>query len=271
MSGGGGGPGTGLGGALRDTIRMEARRVASVRVTYVLVGLAFVTGGVIALLIGLVAPPGTGLASPRTTAALTAGGDSLPLSVVGGFVALLGVVSVGHDYRFGLLPAVLVAQPRRGLVLVGRAVVLAAVAGTCALGVSLIGVAVCWMVGRPPAHDAVTLRVVATHAAVAVVWAWLGAGLTWVLRSTAGAVSVLLLGPLLVEPLLSLLGGGGTGGSDVDALLRWLPFAAARQALGRQVLADADSIGALAGGGVFALFTLAVLALGCALVSRRDA
>jgi hypothetical protein len=63
-------------------------------------------------------------------------------------------------------------------------------------------------------------------------------------------------------------GGQGTVGS---AVLRWLPFAAGRQALGRQLWSDVDTLGALAGGAVFAAVTLVVLALGWTLVQRRDA
>jgi ABC-2 type transport system permease protein len=252
---------------------METRRITTVRATYVVVVAALAAGGVIALMIALLAPPDTTLAPARTSAALTAGGDSVPMSVVGALVALLGVVTVGHDYRFGLLRAVLAAQPRRGVAVAARMIVLALASALTAAGVSVIGASVCWLLGRVPAHDPTTLRVLGTHVVVSVLWAWLGAGLGWVLRSTAGAVSLLLLGPLLVEPVLSVLAdaGGGGGGTVGSSVLRWLPFAAGRQALGRQLWSDADTVGALAGGAVFGGATLVVVALAWLLVVRRDA
>jgi hypothetical protein len=129
------------------------------------------------------------------------------------------------------------------------------------------------VVGRSPAHDAVTLRVAAAHVVVSVLWAWLGAALAWLLRGTSGAVAVLLLGPLLVEPLIGLAAGAGTGRADAgaDAVLRMLPFAAARAALGRAWLPSGDTVGALAGGGVFAGVTLVMLAAAWVLLRRRDA
>lgn len=255
---------------LRDTVRMEIRRMATVRTSYLITGAAVLLGGVIALLIALLAPEDTSLTPTRTTAALTAGGDTLPMSVVGGLMALLGIASVGHDYRFGLGPALFTVQPRRGVVMGARLSVLAAVAAAAALAVAVIGVAVCWVLGRPPAHDMTTMRVTAAHIVLAVLWAWLGAGLGWVLRSSAGAVSLLLLGPLVAEPLLTVLGEAEGSPGTRDAL-RWLPFTAARQALGRQFLGDVGTIGALAGGLVFAGVTGLLVAGAWLLVQRRDA
>lgn len=253
---------------LGDTVRMEGVRVSTARATYVLLFLAVVVSAVIALMIALLAPPGP-LAPSRTSAALTAGGDAMPLSTVGSMLAMLGAVTVGHDYRFGLLPAVLIAQPRRVVAVAGRLAVLALVAVALAGAVSLLAAGVCWGVGRSPAHDPVTLRVVGWHAGVCVLWAWLGAGLGWILRGTAAVVSLLLLGSLLVEPGIAVAAEArGTPGSVAAA--RWMPFAAARQALGRGLAAGPDTIGALAGTAVLAAVTAVVLGLACLLVQRRD-
>jgi ABC-2 type transport system permease protein len=249
---------------------MEARRVATVWVSYLITGSALLIGGVVALFVALLAPENTPLPSARAAAALTSGGDALPMSVVGSLMALLAIVSVGHDYRFGLAPVVFTAQPRRGVVMVARLLVLAGTATTLAFGVAVTGAAVCWVLGRAPTQDPTTLRVVAAHVVLAVLWAWFGAGLGWVLRNSAAAVSVLLLGPLLVEPVLSALSRLDESSAAGHAV-RWLPFAAARQALGPQVLADVDTIGALAGGLVFTGTVGVVLACGWLLIRWRDA
>ena len=73
-----------------------------------------------------------------------------------------------------------------------------------------------------------------------------------------------------MEPILVVV-AETDGSGEVRSLLRWMPFAAARQALGRQWGVTADSIGALVGGAVFALVTAIVLGLGWLLVQRRDA
>jgi len=254
--------------ALTDAVRMETRRVATVRSSYLVTGIAVFGGAVIALMTALLAPEHTALSRSRTVAALTAGGDGVPMSPVGGLLAILGVLSVGQDYRYRLLPAVFTAVPRRVAVVLARLTVLGVLALAVATVTSLVGAAICSLLGRTPAHDRGTLRVVGTFWVLSVLWTWLGAGLTWILRSSAGSVSVLLLGPLLVEPLILLLGSAGS--SALRHRLSWLPFAAARQALG-PMRGTATTLGALAAGVVFTLVTLAVVALGTLFVRRRSA
>jgi ABC-2 type transport system permease protein len=253
---------------LTDAVRMEARRVTTVRSSYLVTGIALFGGVVIALMVVLLAPEHAALTPGRTVAALTAGGDGAPMSPVGGLLAILGVLTVGQDYRYRMLPAVFTAVPRRGAVVLARLAVLGAVALVVAALTALAGVAICSLLGRSPAHDPGTVRVAGTFLVLSVLWAWLGAGLTWVFRSSAGSVSVLLLGPLLVEPLILLLGSVGSPG--LRRALSWLPFAAARQALG-PMRGTATSLGAFAAGVEFTGFTLVVVAVGALLVRRRPA
>lgn len=254
---------------LGDTVRMEGVRVFTARASYVVLAVTMVLSGVIALMIALLALPGP-LSPSRVSAALTSGGDAMPVSTVGAMSAVLGILTVGHDYRFGLLRTVFTAQPGRGIALAGRLVVLGSVAAGLAFTVGLLGAVVCWLVGRVPSCDLTTLRVLAWHAGLCVLWAWLGAGLAWVVRNTGGALALLFVGPLLVEPALAVAADVAAT-PDAQAAVRWLPFTAARQALGRSFAAGPDTIGALAGAAVFGGLTALVLALACTLVLRRDA
>jgi ABC-2 type transport system permease protein len=254
---------------MRDTMRMEVRRLATVRSSYLIVTVAFLLGGVIALMIGLLAPDDTALSPARTAAALTSGADAVPMSVTGGLLALLGVLAVGHDYRFGLLRTVLIVQPRRSVVVAARLVVLAGIAGVVAFGMSVVAAGVCSLVGRTPSLDSTTLRVAGAHVILAVLWAWLGAGLAWALRSSSAAISVLLIGPLFVEPVL-MVAAQVDGSGSLRAVFKWLPFAAARQALGQQLYGTGEMIGALVGGIVFAGTTILILGFGWFLLQRRD-
>lgn len=254
---------------MRDTLRMEAVRLRTVRSTGVLSVAAVGVTALLAVLMALVSPMGP-LDEVSTTVALTAGAPLAPMALVGLLFGVLGVLQVGHDYRFGLARAVLMAQPRRSRVMVARLGVLAAVsAGVALLGV-IVGAGLCWLLGRPGAIDLVTARVVVGYLLVVVLWSWLGAGLTWVVRSSAGALVVLLLLPLLVEPALTL-----AAEADRLAFVRpaaaWLPFGAAREALSVDLLPVGDALGALLGVGVFAGFTAVVLALGWLSLARRDA
>jgi hypothetical protein len=256
-------------GSLRDTVRMEAVRLSTLRSTYLLVGFAVLVGGLIAVLVALVAPARP-LSQAATAAALTAGGDSVPLTTIGWLLAALGMITVGHDYRYGLWRAVLTAQPLRTMVVVARLLVLAVTGSLVATLTSALGAGLCWLVGRAPTLDRVTLRVAAAHVVITVLWAWLGAGLTWVLRSTAAVVSVLLVVPLMLEPGVTLLSLAAES-ADLTAVARWLPFSAARQALLLRWAPDGANLGALVGGLTFALTTAVVVVLGWLLLRRRDA
>jgi ABC-2 type transport system permease protein len=253
---------------INDAVRMEWVRTASVRTTYLLVGTAAAAGVFIDVMIAALALSGP-LTPSRTSAALTGGGDVMPVSVVGAVLAVLGAATVSHDYRFGLLPLVLTAQPRRVVAVAGRLVVLAAVAVGTAAVVSLLSAGACLALARPPSLDTTALRVVVWHAGLCVLWSWLGAALTWLTRSAGATTAVILIGTLFVEPSLTLAADQAT--PDARRAVLWLPFAAARQGLGRDLLAGPDTIGALCATAVFAATTACLLALAVLLVARRDA
>lgn len=256
-------------GAVHDTLRMEAVRLSTVRSTYLLVASAVLVGTLLTLLMGLFTQAGP-LSGDDTCMLLTAGGDGAPVSVVGLLVGVLGVTSVTADYRYGLVRAVLVAQPRRGVVLAARLVLLAATAVLAAALVSLLAAGILIASGHRPLLDATTLRVVLTWLGVTVGWAWLGASLGWILRHAAGAVSVLLVVPLVVEPVL-LLVSLARGASLLGSVVRWLPFSAARQALGRQLGSDGTDLGWQTAASVFAGATLFMVVLALVVLRRRDA
>lgn len=254
--------------ALADACRMEIRRLVTLRSTYLVIGAAVFGGVFAALMTALMSPENTALTPGRTVSALTAWGETLPMLPVGGLLAVLAALSVGQDYRYRLLPAVFTAMPRRGVLVLARLIVLGAVALGVALVTSLLGAMVCRVMGRAPALDRGTLRVVGTCLVLAVLWAWLGAGLAWVARSGAGAVTILLLGPLLIEPLI--LVAASNGSDELRHALSRLPFNAAWHALG-PLRGTATTIGALEAGAEFAAVTLAVVAVGTLLVRRRGA
>jgi ABC-2 type transport system permease protein len=254
--------------ALADAGRMELRRMATLRGTYLVIAAA-VSGGVFAaLMTALMAPGNTALTPGRTVSALTAWGETLPMLPVGGLLAVLAALSVGQDYRYRLLPALLTAMPRRGVLVSARLIVLGVVAFGVALVTSVLGAMVCRVLGRAPALERGTLRVVGTYLVLAVLWAWLGAGLAWIVRSGAGAVTILLLGPLLIEPLI--LAVASDGSAELRHALSRMPFNAAWHALG-PLRGTATTIGALEAGAEFTAVTLAVVAVGTLLVRRRGA
>lgn len=158
------------------------------------------------LSVALVAAFSVGLAAmqPRTAA----------LSVVAFGVPVLMVVAaltVTGEYRTRMIATTFLATPARSVVLGAKAVV-AGVFCSVAAAVMVIG---SLLVAREP----LAVRTVAAIALYAALAAVLGVGVGALLRHSAGAVSVLLLWPLLVETLVGNLPGRG------PQIGPYLPFA----------------------------------------------
>jgi len=204
-------------------------------------------------------------------AALTAGAPDAQLPVLGTLFAVLGVLTVGHDYRYRLVRSVLVAQPRRSLLFAVRLGVLAAASGGAALAGVLLGAAICVLLGRRPELDPVSLRVLLAHLLVVVLSSWLGAGLTWVARGTVAPIVLLLIVPLMVEPTVTLLGHLHGRWEVLARVAPWLPSAAARAATSRRLWGTGPDLGAPAGLGTFAGYTAVVLLAGWLSLRHRDA
>jgi len=129
---------------------------------------------------------------------------------------ILSAMVVTTEYRTGMIRSTYAATPNRTLVLVAKAVVAALCSGLYA-GVLVLGaVVVAGATADPLVSSRLSLtapdvwRVVGVIALYAVLAAVLGVAVGALLRYTAGAVAVLLLWPLVVEPVLANLPNAGT-------------------------------------------------------------
>src|SRR4029450_7492434 len=106
--------------------------------------------------------------------------------------------------------------------------------------------------GQRPPLDSAVLKAMGGYVILVVLWTWLGAAATWLLRSTAAVLTGLFLVPLVVGATIP-------GGCVLDSLnwleplVRWLPFAAGRLMVLTANAADAGGaeLSALLGGLVF--------------------
>lgn len=203
-----------------------------------------------------------------------------PQSAVVGVVAfgvpvmmILSAMTVTGEYRSGMIRTTFAATPNRAVVLATKAVVAAVFSGV--LGVVLAIAAV--VVTRLASDQVLGVRLslaawevwgvaasVAVYAALAAV---LGVGVGALLKHTPGAVAVLLLWPLVLEPILANLPHLG---AQVGP---FLPFGNAFVFTGVQWLYPANvmpwgPIGSLV---YFAVFVAVVFACAGALLNRRDA
>lgn len=185
-----------------------------------------------------------------------------PLSVAAFGVPVLMVVAaltVTGEYRTRMIATTFLAMPARSTVLCAKACIAAVFCGLSA-AMMVIG---SLLVAREP----LTTRTVAGIALYAALAAFLGVGVGALLRHSAGAVSVLLLWPLLVEPLVGNVPGRG------PQVGPYLPFANMFRFLEVQWLFPGygwpwGTPGSLA---YFAAVVAVVFAAALVVVNRRDA
>ncbi len=129
---------------------------------------------------------------------------------------ILASITVTNEYRSGMIRTTFLATPNRTLVLVAKAVVAAVFCGVCAAVMVIGSVVVARLVAKPLVGSQLsvttpaTWRVVGAIALYAALAAVLGVGVGALVRVTAGAVAVLLLWPLVAEPMLANLPSVGT-------------------------------------------------------------
>jgi hypothetical protein len=248
--------------SLNSVIRMEWRKLRSVRSTWWTLAV-FAAGMVgLAILIGLKAP-----AHPSPGYDPTEDGFA-GLAIGQLALGTLGVLALSTEFTSGSIRATFAAVPRRGWVLAAKAVVLTAVtlgagealafvsfaAGQAAVPHGLVHAAL----GQPG-----VLRAVLMAGAYPALIALIGLGLAALIRHTAGAISA-IVGVVFVLPLILLPLG------EHSAVMKFLPEIIAENSL-TAVKPVADSLSAGAGLAMLCLYAAVALAAGGWALARRDA
>jgi ABC-2 type transport system permease protein len=182
-------------------------------------------------------------------------------------VAVLGVpvlmvvaaLTVTGEYRTGMIATTFLATPARSVVLCAKAVV----AGSfCGVSAALMAVAAALVARETP--DGRTVAAIGVYGAVAAI---LGVAVGALVRHSAGAVTVVLLWPLLIEPVLGNLPDRGA------QIGPWLPFANMFRVLDVTWLFPAYDWHWGAGGalGYFVAVVAAVFGAAVVVTARRDA
>lgn len=254
-----------------DALRYEGVRIRTIGSTYwtVLIGLGLCA--LVALGFGIDSR-GTDLPAALSSLLLTGGGESLPFPVLGMAVSLIGILATGHEYRHRMIYPTLTAIPRRSSLLGAKVAVVAAVSGAAAL----VSIAVSWLVGSLAYGRALPMvagpipMVLIGYVLLVICFGVLGVALGQLTRAIPAAVVIVLLCPLVLEPVLSTLSG-------LDALswmrqvVPYLPFTAGMRLLTAGLYGGADALGRWEGGAVFAGFVAVLLAISWVLFERRDA
>ena len=200
--------------------------------------------------------------------------DPVQLTLRGLFLAqlavgVLGVLFITGEYSTGMIRASLTAVPRRTPVWLAKVVVFAVVTFVVSTAASLVA-----FLGGQAALSSHSLGVsLGAEGAVRAVFGGglyltgvglLGLGLGFAIRNTGGAIAT-LFGLILVLPLLAAA-LPSPWSTDVD---RVLPLSAGTSIMA--TVPDPSSLSPWTGFGVFSLYVVAALALGLAVLHRRDA
>jgi ABC-2 type transport system permease protein len=188
---------------------------------------------------------------------------------------VLAAMTVTGEYRSGTIRTTFMATPNRSLVLGTKAIVAAVFSGVYT-ALMVIGAVLAARMAAPPlvgveSHlslaAAETWRVVGAVALYGVLTAVLGVGVGALLRHSAGAVTVLLMWPMVAEPILGNLPNIG---SEVGP---YLPFGNAFLFTRVQWLYPAYDMpwGELGSLLYFAAVVAVVFAAAVVVVNRRDA
>lgn len=201
--------------------------------------------------------------------------DAAPSSVLQGFflgqllMGVLGVLFVTGEYGTGMIRSTLAAVPRRVPVVVAKSIVFGVLALVAmvpaAFGAFFAGQAFLSHYGHGTSlTDPGVLRVVLGTGIYLALVGLLGSAIGWIVRSTAGGISV-YVGIVLVLPLLAGLLPGKLGKDVVE----YLPSTA-----GQSFSTSVHTSGTLSpwpGLAVLVAWVVAALVLAAVLLRRRDA
>lgn len=209
---------------------------------------------------------------------ITAAAQLTPL-----LMGLLGAFAFGHEYRYGTIRSALTALPRRPAVAAAKVVMVAVWAAVVAvIAVALAGLVVVLFAGSRFAPGTSltgghTPRVALGVVAYVVLFSLVGLAFGWLFRNVPAAVTLLLVLPLVVEPLLrAVLSINAL--EPVAGIGRYLPFGAGAQLYAYTTQVDPqvpaafrNDLSPLAGGLTLAAVTGLLLTVAYLLFQRRDA
>lgn len=273
--------------AIARATRAELARTFSVRswwlLALVLFGYVAFTAAILALFVsdlGALMGGGSIALEPEASALLV---YTTVTSIGYLFPVLIGALAATTELRHRTITPTLLAEPRRGIVLAGKAIALAfvgALYGLVGLAASVgTGAAVIAATGGDPAlDDPNVISVLARIVLAMTLWAVIGVGLGSVVGNQVIVIVIVLAFTQFVEPILRLVGGLWEGTAQ---FARFLPGAATDALVGGGLYA---SLGALdpsmpsattlldwwQGGLVLAGFAAVLLAVGSLTSWRRD-
>jgi ABC-2 type transport system permease protein len=238
------------------SLRSSRYALAAIALLVVLLGVFMAVGEVVA------EPDSNG----ETVDAL--GGSLSGVGIAELIAAALGVLVVSGEYASGMIRSTFTAVPRRWLVVVAKALVVAATVFAAALAATLLAFTIAQQLlisdGKSISFSAPgVLRALVGAALYLALVAVLGAGFGWLLRSTAGALMT-LFAVLYLLPVLEVVLPRGVS----DTVMPYLPSNAGSALM---QLTPGDLLAPWTGFAVLLGYSALVLGAAAVVVQRRDA
>ncbi len=252
---------------MMNAVRAEWIKLRTIRSTWVLLIVSIVLTVGFAVLLGFVAERGgggqRGDGGPEPTVETILVGFAIATLLVG----VVSVLLATGDFRFTIRQT-LAAEPRRLRVMAAKAMVVtlaSTIIGAVMIALAVgIGSLIFKSRSMSLSFKDDGWSTIIGSLLYLILFSLAGLAIGLLLRHSAGAIVLLLLLPLLVEPIL-----GALSRNYFSWMLRWLPFTAG----GRMTSFNDDTLllGRWTGGLYFAAWVAALLALGAYLLKRRDA
>lgn len=194
-------------------------------------------------------------------------GANLGLSIF----MVLAALSITTEYRFGTIKSTFLAAPKRGSVLLAKSLLVAVVGLVAGIVVALAAFYLAKFLTQSPEQmqlsSADDLRQVLGYGPLFAIAGVIAVAVGSMIRQSAGAVTIVLLWPLLIENLVGLIPGFGEDYSP------WLPFKAADSWVSLPSASGAVSAGPTPVQGllVFAAWALVLWVIALVLLKKRDA
>jgi ABC-2 type transport system permease protein len=270
-----------------DALRYELVRLRTIRSTYWLIGIALAFQLFFTMLIAWRLPSsGPYSGGDETFALLVTIGASIGIAplFIAYILGMVGVFSMGHEYRHGMIRATLTALPSRPTVLASKVIVAAVVSALAAFICVLIALlsAQLFDIGMPTfgGFRDITVGTVIFSA----LFSLSGLGYAAITRNQTAAIALLLLVPTVFESIIKAVilaihaasdDPRGRGGSV--QILKFLPYDAGGKMYTRLSISKlleyfgVVPFGPVGGGLVMGTFVAILLAVGSWLFLRRDA
>ncbi|MGH3498531.1 MAG: ABC transporter permease [Nocardioidaceae bacterium] len=263
-------------------LRYEWRRFTTLRSTWWLIGLGLLLPGGLSFLIATALSPSDLASEPEfSVLAVVTQGAAVGITplLVAYMMALFGVFNFGHEYRHGMIRATLTAVPSRVDVLAAKTLTTGGVAALVSGVSGLIGVgmATAFLPSNADVNTTEVWGVVLGSMLYSTMFALVGMGLAAIFRNQVAALVVILVVPVVAEPIIRAILVVPDAFNGVQGLASYLPFSAGSQMYSRLSLSDGlrllgyQPFGQVGGGVMFGVFTLVILVVASVLFLKRDA